>query len=288
MNEHTRRRMIIAERVAESYADSSNTQVVMIAGSVGRGRADRYSDIEIDVYYDRPPTEAERIASVEGCGGTVLDLDQDDDEWEEQLSVAGIKAGTSTFLVTTMQRYLDEVLMRCNLAPLAQTRLFSLQHAITVKGDDQVTKWRAQAAGYPDGLLHAMLHENLGFDGFWYAEEMLAARDDLLALYDIFVRVERQIIGALLGLNRIYLPTPQPMKWMDEMIGSMTIAPDALSARLKHAFKVDSVEGIRLLKDVIAEVLDLVDSTVPAFDTGPYRANFGRQRLAWNGPTQSG
>jgi len=33
-----------------------------------------------------------------------------------------------------------------------------------------------------------MLKEHLQFRGFWYAEDMLVARDDLLLLYDIFVQ----------------------------------------------------------------------------------------------------
>ncbi len=36
-----------------------------------------------------------------------------------------------------------------------------------------------------------MLEANLAFG---YSEEMLAARDDVLLLYDIFVRVERQLL----------------------------------------------------------------------------------------------
>lgn len=62
-----------------------------------------------------------------------------------------------------------------------------------------------------------MLRENLHFEDFGYAEDMLAARDDQLCLYNIFYRVERQVLGALLGLNRIYLPDPG-FKSMDEII----------------------------------------------------------------------
>lgn len=58
-----------------------------------------------------------------------------------------------------------------------------MEHAITLAGDDQVERWRAKAAAYPDGLQRAMLEENLRFGRFGHAAEMLAARDDVLALY---------------------------------------------------------------------------------------------------------
>ncbi len=206
MHDATRWRMALAKRIAALYARHPNARVVMVAGSVSRGCADRYSDIEIDVYYDRPPTETERIAAVEGCGATVTLLDEDADEWEEQMNIGGFYAHSSTFLVQTMERYLTEVVEACQISPLAQVRLSSLQHAVTIKGATQVQQWREKANLYPLGLTIAMLKANLPFEGFWYAEKMLAARDDLLPLYDIFVKVERQILWALLGLNRIYFP----------------------------------------------------------------------------------
>jgi Domain of unknown function (DUF4037) len=231
MNEATRWRFALAKEIGAAYASNDNARIVMVAGSVGRGSADRYSDIEVDVYYAEPPTDVERIAAVERCGGTVELLAQDEDEWEERMSIGGFHAHTSTFLVATMERYLREVVDHCSVAPEAQTRLFSVQHGVTVKGEDHVDRWRAKAAAYPDGLQRAMLEESLRFGRFRYAADMLAARDDALALYEIFVDTSRQILGALLGLNRIYMPAPGYLKSMDETIALMAVKPADLSAR---------------------------------------------------------
>jgi predicted nucleotidyltransferase len=119
VNDATEWRLALAEEIGGAYASNDNAQVVMVAGSVGRGSADRYSDVEVDVYYAESPTEAERIAAVQRCGGTVELLAEDDDEWEEQMSIGGFHAHTSTFLVVTMEQYLREVVDRCALAPEA-------------------------------------------------------------------------------------------------------------------------------------------------------------------------
>jgi hypothetical protein len=256
----------------------------MIAGSVGRSSADRYSDIEVDVFYAEPPTEAERVAAVERSGGAVELLAHDEDEWEEQMSIGGFHAHTSTFLVATMERYLREVVDQCSLGPEAQTRLFSLQHGITVKGEDHVERWRAKAAAYPDGLQCAMLDENLRFGRFAYAAEMLAARDDLLTLYEIFVGTGRQLLGALLGLNRIYMPAPDYLKSMDETIGSMAIKPADLSARLKRSFRIEPSAAVVELEALIEETLALVERHVPRFDTTPHRAKLAKRRTAYDTP----
>jgi Domain of unknown function (DUF4037) len=277
-------RFALASQIGAAYASSDNARVVMVAGSVGRGSADRYSDIEVDVYYAEPPTEAERRASVERCGGTVELLAQDEDEWEEQMSIGGFSAHTSTFLVATMERCLREIVDECSLAPEAQTRLFSLQHGITVKGEGQVERWREKAAAYPDGLQRAMLEENLRFGHFAYAAEMLAARDDLLALYETFVEAARQLLGALLGLNRIYLPAPGYLKSMDETIGLMAIKPADLSARLKRLFRIEPTAAVGELAALIEETLALVEKHVPGLDTAPYRAALAKRRTAYNAP----
>jgi hypothetical protein len=284
VNEATRWRFALAEEIGAAYASNPNAQVVMVAGSVGRGSADRYSDIEVDVYYAEPPTEAERIAAVEGCGGTVELLAQDEDEWEEQMSIGGFHAHTSTFLVATMERYLREVVDHCSLAPEAQTRLSSLQHGITVKGADQVERWRAKAAAYPDGLQRAMLEGNLRFGRFGHAAEMLAARDDVLALHEIFVETGRQLLGALLGLNRIYLPVPGYVKSMDETIGLMAVKPADLSGRLKRSFRIEPSAAVRELEALIGETFALVETHVPGFDAAPYRRDLARRRAAYETP----
>lgn len=280
-----RRRIALAQEIGASYASHNNAQVVMVGGSVGRGSADRYSDIEVDVYYAEPPTEAERIGAVERCGGTVQQLAQGSDEWEEQMSIAGFHAHTSTFLVATMERYLQEVVDECSLAPEAQTRLFSLQHGITLKGEDQVELWRAKAAAYPDGLQRAMLKANLHFGLFRYAAPMLAARNDLLALYEIFVETGRKLLGALLGLNRIYLPSPGYLKSMDETIGLMAIRPTDLASRLKQAFRIEPAAGVGALEELIDETLALVATHIPGFDITPYRP--GAERLRTTEPVRA-
>jgi Domain of unknown function (DUF4037) len=284
MDEATGWRFALAEEIGAAYAANENAQVVMVAGSVGRGSADRYSDVEVDVYYAAPPSVAERVAAVERCGGTVELLAEDEDEWEEQMSIGGFHAHTSTFMVATMERYLREVVEQCSLAPEAQTRLFSLQHGVILKGQAQVERWRTKAAAYPDGLQRAMLDETLRFGRFGHAAEMLAARDDVLALYEIFVDTSRQILGALLGLNRIYMPTPGFLKSLDETIALMAVKPAGLSARLKRSFRIEPAAAVEEVEALIEETLALVEKHLPGVDTALYRADLTGRRAAYDTP----
>jgi hypothetical protein len=108
-----------------------------------------------------------------------------------------------------------------------------------------------------------MLEENLSFERLWYAAEMLAARDDRLALYELFLATGRRLFGALLGLNRIYLPTPDYLKSMDETIGLMPIKPADLSARLKQSFRIEPTAAVRALEQLSEETRALVETHAP-------------------------
>ncbi len=278
MSESSRRLLALAQRIAKSYSSNPNAQVVMVAGSVGRGTSDRYSDIDIDVYYTKAPTEAEREAAVAGCGGVLKAMNQDDDEWEEQLLIEDVPAATSTFLISTMESYLTKVLDHCRVAPQAQTRLSSLQNATPVKGSHLTARWRTRADKYPDGLQRAMLEEYLPFDRFWNSGAMLADRGDLLALYDILVEVERRLMGALLGLNRIYMPTPTLLKWMDQTVAQLHTTPVDLARRLNEVFRLAPRHAVISASDLITETLLLVKTHVPEFDITPYGPHSTRRR----------
>src|SRR5262245_5543350 len=281
-------RLELARRIALPYADDANARAVMIAGSVSRGTDDRWSDIEIDVYYDRPPTEAERRAAAEASGGDVVGLGEDEVEWEERLSFGGFHAHTSTFLASTLERCIQEVVEECSTDAFAQSRLFSLLDAVPVKGAADVDVWRDRAARYPDGLQQAMLAETLRFDRFRYMARMLADRGDVLLLTDILVEAGGRLVSALRALNRIYLPTPVYAIWrtkgMDEMIGRMALKPERLSTRLKGALRGDPAEGVAAFERLIDETFALVEVHAQAFDIEARTSPPPDQRVPWDAP----
>lgn len=109
---------------------------------------------------------------------------------------------------------------------------------------------------------------------------MFAARDDSLALYEIFVETGRRLLGALLGLNRIYLPSPGYLKSMDETIGLMAIKPTDLAVRLKQAFRIEPAAAVGTLEELIDETLALIATHLPVFDIEPYRPGAARRRTS--------
>jgi hypothetical protein len=275
-NEIARRRAL-AELVAPAYAANPKVAGVLLAGSVARGIADQFSDIEIDIFWHSPPTDDDRSAPIERSGWQPVYRHVDENEWADGFLIAGVKVDTSQFLVSTIDRWLDDVLVRSDIEPEYQVRITAIQHGQPLYSAAQIERWRAKTAVYPEALAHAMVTEYLSFRPR-YLLEMLAARDDVLLLHQDLVATEQLILSVLMGVNRMYAPHPYH-KWLDWEIGQLRIAPPDLNHRLRRILRAEPHAAVAQLVALIEETFALVDQHLPNFDTSAARAVFGERRV---------
>jgi predicted nucleotidyltransferase len=62
VTEAARWRRQMVRPVLDRYAAVDGVDAVMLGGSTARGDADRWSDVEVGVFWRRAPTTAERLA----------------------------------------------------------------------------------------------------------------------------------------------------------------------------------------------------------------------------------
>ena len=210
------------------------------------GWADRYSDIELDVYWTTPPSDAERFEIIRRAGGeadvhwgdppgdaeyrALLRKLQghvsqvwpyEDFEWSEHFYIHGVNIGVSAFLVETMDTWLTDVVERFDTDDEKHMRVAAVQHAVPVHGDQQIARWKA-GIRYPDELAQALIAEQLVVDESWWQCDMLAGRKAVIPLMNLFGEMDRRILRILLALNRVFLPDPR-FKWADRLIAQMPI-----------------------------------------------------------------
>lgn len=277
INEATSWRLALAKHIAGAYTTNPRVRAVVVNGSVGRGNADRYSDLELTVFWADHPAENERRAAVERAGGsdlTLWPLYEPDEEYSSSYLVGGVKVDLGEFTVETIERFIDDVIERADIADYKQLLISAILQGTPVHGAALVRQWRAQVASYPRALAEAMILAHCEFN--LSSADVLAERDDLLMLYDLICTTERQILGILLGLNRLYLANPN-YKWLDQLVSELRIAPAALSFRLKQIFRTDAKLAVRALQQLIEETLALVEKHMPQLDMQPYLAQ-SRQR----------
>jgi len=271
------RRVEIGRRVAAGYRTHDAVAVVLLAGSVARGLADDLSDIELDVYWSRPPTPEEREAAVEGAGWGRVYAEVDEHEWADGLSADGVKVDVSGFTTSTIDGYVDAALAGDTEAEL-QVRVTALRDGRVLHGDDVVAAWRRRVEVYPETLAVAMVEDGLSLRSRERLE-MLAARDDVVLLHRDLVDGVQGVLDALFGMNRVWCPHPHH-KWLDWEATLLTIKPDRLVERVRALMVASPDEIVTGLGSLVDDTLDLCEKHVPDADVATRRHDFDHRRIA--------
>jgi hypothetical protein len=284
MNEASRWRLALARRIAPIYTTDSRVRAVVVGGSVARGWADHHSDVEIGIFWSEFPDAAELEAAMQRAQGTTWELDphspSEDDVWYEEYAVGGLKIDLRHMTAARMDEVLAAVLDAGDLAEGRQQIIAALHDGMVLHGAPLVERWQARAAQYPDSLARAMVQKHMEFQP-WWGVSTYAERGELPLVYGAFNEATCGIFGALLGLNRIYHPG---LKWMDQTIAGMRIAPPDLAARLKEAFRAGPPVGIRLLGELIEETFVLAERHLPELDLSEPRRWFRSERPVLHAP----
>ena len=274
LNKASRWRLAMARAIAPVFTTDARVRAVIVAGSVARGFADASSDVEIGLFWEELPTPGELQAAMERARGTDWELDPFDpheDVWYEEYVAGGLKIDLRHMAVTRMEEVLTAVVDEGDLAKRERQQIiFAVQHSVPLHGVHHLAEWRVRAARYPDRLAHTMVVQHVMFPP-WWSVTMYAERGDLPMLYGAFHEATRRLLGVLLGLNRIYDPG---MKWIDQTLALLEVAPADLAARLKEAYRAEPCAGARLMQQLVEETFDRVEQQMPDIDIAAVRRTF--------------
>jgi hypothetical protein len=100
--------LALAQHIAPAYFDNPKVRVVMVGGSVSRGCADQYSDLEIGVFWAEPPYDEERKLVIQRAGAELLSFEPytadaewgAGEHWEMSEVVINSQRHTSTPILT--------------------------------------------------------------------------------------------------------------------------------------------------------------------------------------------
>jgi hypothetical protein len=270
----------LARTAAPIYAATGKVGAVLAAGSVGRGRADAYSDLELDVYWQVPPSDADRLGVITALGAELVELwPYEQDEWSENYRLDGVDVGVSGFLAEWLTTCIEDVVERADPDVLKQVRLAALNDGIVLHGAELVDAWRAGSRSYPDALAEAVAREWLdpGQLGSWHQRYALVARDEVVVLRTLVPRIGSMILGALCAVNRVLIEHPS-FKWTAALVERLPIAPADLRARLWAGANGPAADAVPILDALLAETLTIVERELPSVDLDELRTELATVR----------
>ncbi len=115
MNEASAGRLALAQQLASYYRTNPKVAAVLVEGSVARGHADRFSDIDLAVFWSGAPTEKERSDIIKHARGRHVQLflyNRDEVCWSDTYDVSGGIIDVRHMGVETTHRILADVLER--------------------------------------------------------------------------------------------------------------------------------------------------------------------------------
>jgi hypothetical protein len=270
--------LILARHLAEVYKGNPKVATAMVGGSISRGYADEYSDLEIGLFWTQQPSEAERTAIASHVSADILSLttaEAGEPAWwgnehygvekvviDGRPSTGSVMVSIHHLLAESVEQWLTDVLERYDTSSQKQELVAAIHDAAPLVREELLRSWQKRTALYPAELARRIIRENLWF-GPWFWPGAYAQRGDDLVLRQHFIWMVHSMLKLLAALNRIYYRSTEH-KWMDYLILDMAIAPEDLAARIKQALRADPSAAEQQLYRLIGEILTLVEQHMPA------------------------
>jgi predicted nucleotidyltransferase len=291
MNAASQWRSALVQQIAPSYAANPHVAAVLLGGSTARGHADRYSDIELGVFWHQPPTDAERQTVANQINGDLVRLypyDPAEEVWCDDYMLgrrhsdqpkSGVLVEVVHYTTDFLNRTFDAVLQHSNPDALKQLLIAGVVDGVPLYHAELVQHWKDRVATYPDSLALAVIQQHAIIDHFWRWEMWLARSTNLMQLYHSYAQVQQQLLHVLLGLNRVYY---FGFKWIDVVAERLWHKPDDLVRRLSRVYQVAPAEGAYELTALVEETYTLVEQHFPQVDVAWLRSVFHYQRPVWD------
>ena len=264
----------LARAAAGAYTGNPNVRAVMVGGSVARGCADEFSDVEIGVFWRTPPSDAERMEAVSRMGGEVWKFEPfRDGRAGEHVGLSESALGSErypgTAMVSPIHMTVEAAEERIGalidgLHTDARNYEFAaaVRYGVLIYGDALIEEWKKRVGSFPTRLAVKLVQENLWL-GPWFNWAGYCERIDHLVVMQHLVWMQQGIVSILAALNREYLPSLE-YKWVGWFIDRLSIKPANCAVRLRATFgKGDLSEAACELVELGMEAIDLVEDHLP-------------------------
>lgn len=258
-------RVILAKEIREKLRnvefEGPELMAMAVGGSVSRGQADAFSDLELLCFWDIFPDIETRHALVEAIGAELI-FPIDDDQNEDNLILKDIQIDVMHNTVD----YYDNMISDAWEFHLADYQtlgfLDTITYAYPLFGEDILSVWKEKTNAYPRELAINVIFDNLVklHNG---NIELYIQRDNPTEFYAQMVAIQRKLFNILSAINKSYAGG---YKWMYPELESMEIAPVNIAVRFKQMFVENKFEAVEDLYALVFETLFLVKHNFPEIE----------------------
>jgi hypothetical protein len=275
----------MATDLSAAYLAQTPPRAILLTGSAAKGVSDAFSDLDLILYYENPPSanDLEAVRATLPVSDVRVSADHETGSTMERYVLQGVECQVAHLPVAQWERDMAAVLDACEPATLVEKAIIGLLEGIALHGDDLITRWQERAASYPEDLARATVEHYLRFFPLWLVAEQWRTRDATIFYYQMLVEVSINLLGVLAGVNRRYYSSFQ-FKRLHHFAGALPLAPGRLADRLDEMFALDPVDASMAMERLVAETILLVEAHMPAVDTASARQRLGQRQRPWSPP----
>ncbi len=260
-NPRVRLALEIREKIQPVEFDGRVLQAMAIGGSVSRGKADAYSDLQLLCFWDMFPDMDTRNSFVAAIGADRMS-EIDEDNNEDTLVIGDIQVDVTHNGVDYYDALISDT-WEFHLADY-QTLGFldTISHAYILFGEEILGDWKEKAAEYPRELAVNVIYDNLQelTNG---NIELFIQRDNPTEFYARIIDIQHRLFNILSAINDSY---SGGYKWMYAELEEMSLVPVNIVGRFKAMFEGSRLDVVEDLYSIVFEVLYLVNHSFPEMD----------------------
>lgn len=255
-------RVLLADKIKTTLHNidfnDTNLMALAIGGSVSRGQADEYSDLELLCFWDVFPELEDRIKLIEEINAKTL-FDIDEDTFEDNVIIDDIQVDITHNTIAYYDNIIADVLEYA-LADQKSLAVFNTtNYMYPLFGHNILNAWKEKTRTYPHNLAINVIYDNL--DNLHNGNvEIHIQRDNPTEFYAQIVNIQRTIFNILSALNKSY---SGGYKWMYAELDSMDIKPVNIIIRFKEMFIKNKYLSIEDLFAMVYETLYLINANLP-------------------------
>ena len=273
MNHITKLRSVADKAIADLKEDP-RVEAIIVVGSLAHGQVDQVSDIDIMLYIneyfsDEEIKELQEQAKASGGGVYGANPEHGFGIWP---CIDGVKVDLGFNMIPNMEELIDEVLKNHTLDNDMHLIVRGIRNSSTLYGHEFIARWKERMNNFPEELARKMVQEHLRVSPLWVTRDMCAKRNEHVWFPERALEYITRSLWVLCGLNRQYYPGK--VKGFRNVASGLTIVPENYIERTESVFSNTPIDATDILKELVLDVYNLVDTHMPKIKTTDARKWF--------------
>ncbi len=265
LNYHCKWRLELAKRICEKIKGVEGTKgikAIIVGGSVARGYADEYSDIEIPIFWDELPNENIRKRIIKELNAECF-YPYNHEAREDNIIVNGFRIDLWHITFQQEEEVIKSVIKDFEVDFGSSNAIDTIRTCIPMFGEEIINAWKTKAKEYPTQIAIENINKVLqSIDSTQV--ELYLQRENPTLLFEHIANLQKSIFLILLALNKEYFPT---FKWMYKALEGFKIKPDNIEKRFRDVFNYSPEEAFDNTLVIMFETLEMINKIYPEINT---------------------